>query len=65
MGSFEMPATAPARFTATKTDIWCHIKNPTQIEPMAEPVSTIGASAPTDPPKPIVSELAMSDVYVL
>ena len=35
------------------------------MEPIAEPVSTIGASAPTDPPKPIVSELATIDDQVL
>ena len=28
------------------------------LEPMDEPVSTMGASSPTDPPKPTVSELA-------
>ena len=28
---------------------------------MAEPVSTIGASAPTDPPNPMVTADAMTD----
>ena len=28
---------------------------------MAEPVSTMGASAPTDPPKPMVMAEAMTD----
>ena len=32
---------------------------------MAEPVSTIGASAPTEPPKPIVIAEAMTDDHVL
>ena len=32
------------------------------FEPMAEPVSTIGASGPTEPPKPIVVALATTDV---
>ena len=35
--------------------------NRPMFDPMAEPVSTIGASGPTDPPKPIVAELAMID----
>ena len=36
-----------------------------RVEPMAAPVNTMGPSAPTDPPKPMVMELAMSEVYVL
>ena len=62
-----MPATAPAAPQPTKSMTFrCSRLNILpKLEPMAEPVSTIGASAPTDPPKPIVSELAMSDVYVL
>ena len=36
-----------------------------KLEPIAEPVSTIGASAPTEPPKPMVMELAMIDDQVL
>ena len=36
-----------------------------RLEPMAAPVLTIGPSAPTDPPNPIVMELATTDVYVL
>ena len=32
---------------------------------MAAPVNTIGASAPTDPPKPIVTELATIEVHIL
>ena len=31
-----------------------------KFEPMAEPVSTIGASAPTEPPKPMVMADAMT-----
>ena len=33
--------------------------------PMAAPVNTIGPSAPTEPPKPMVTEEAMSDEYML
>ena len=32
-----------------------------RFEPMAEPVSTIGASAPTEPPKPMVIPDATTD----
>jgi hypothetical protein len=32
-----------------------------RLEPIAEPVSTIGASAPTEPPKPIVIADAITD----
>ena len=33
-----------------------------RLEPMAAPVYTIGPSAPTDPPKPMVTELAITEV---
>ena len=36
-----------------------------RLEPMAEPVSTIGASAPTEPPKPMVIADAMTLDHVL
>ena len=36
-----------------------------KFEPMAEPVSTIGASAPTEPPKPMVMAEAMTLDQVL
>ena len=32
---------------------------------MAEPVSTTGASAPTEPPKPMVTELAIMEDHIL
>jgi hypothetical protein len=32
-----------------------------RFEPIDAPVSTIGASDPTDPPKPMVNELAIID----
>ena len=37
------------------------LKSCPKFEPMAEPVSTMGASAPTEPPKPIVMAEAMTD----
>ena len=36
-----------------------------RLEPMAAPVYTIGASAPTEPPNPIVRALVTSDEYML
>ena len=36
-----------------------------RFEPMAAPVSTIGASAPTDPPKPIVRPEPTMDDHML
>ena len=36
-----------------------------RLLPMAAPVNTIGPSAPTDPPKPMVTDEAMSDEYML
>ena len=33
-----------------------HLEMVPRLEPIAEPVSTIGASAPTEPPKPMVME---------
>ena len=44
---------------------WWALVSTVEVEPMAEPVSTIGASAPTEPPKPMVMELAMMDDQVL
>ena len=62
-----MAATAAAAPQPTST-ISCLLlmwKSLPRLEPMAEPVSTIGASAPTDPPKPMVSADATSDVQQL
>ena len=62
-----MPATAPAAPHPTNSiSVRCSIlKMVPRLEPIAEPVSTIGASAPTEPPKPMVMELAMMDDQVL
>eukprot|EP00975_Prorocentrum_lima_P010833 2302454-Prorocentrum_lima.AAC.1 len=58
-----MPATAPAAPHPTNNiSVRCSILNKLpRLEPIAEPVSTIGASAPTEPPNPIVMELAIMD----
>ena len=60
MGALKMPATAPAAPQPTNSiNVLCGILNVVpNCEPMAEPVRTIGASAPTDPPNPMVMELA-------
>ena len=41
------------------------LKSLDKLDPIAEPVNTIGASNPTEPPKPTVSELATIDEYTL
>ena len=67
IGALKIPATAPAAPQPTSNiSVFCSMrKSCPRFEPMAEPVSTIGASAPTDPPKPMVSELAMVDDHML
>jgi len=67
MGALNIPAMAPAAPQPTSNiKLRCsRWKNLPRLDPMADPVSTIGASAPTDPPNPMVSELAMSDEYML
>ena len=67
MGALKIPATAPAAPHPTRSII-CLLLNlnicPNEL-PMALPVSTIGASAPTLPPKPMVMALATTDDQVL
>ena len=67
IGALKIPAIAPAAPHPTKIIKLCcsSLKYLPKFEPMAEPVSTIGASAPTDPPKPIVTELATRDECIL
>ena len=67
IGALKMPAMAPAAPQPTSVisvfrSSW---KSFPRLEPIAEPVSTIGASAPTDPPKPMVMAEAMTDDHVL
>ena len=67
IGALKMPDTAPAAPHPTNNiKVRCSIlKTLPKLEPIAEPVSTIGASAPTDPPKPMVMELANKDDQIL
>ena len=67
MGALKIPDTAPAAPQPTRSIIVrasTRNKRP-KLEPIAEPVSTIGASAPTEPPNPMVIELATTDEYML
>ena len=63
IGALKIPAMAPAAPQPTSViRILRSMRNSLpRFEPMAEPVSTIGASAPTDPPKPMV----MADAITL
>ena len=67
IGALKMPETAPAAPHPTRSiSVRCsNRKMLPKFEPMAEPVSTIGASAPTEPPKPMVMALAINDDQVL
>jgi len=67
IGALKIPAIAPAAPQPTKSiSVRCSIlKTLPRLEPIAEPVNTIGASAPTEPPKPMVMELAITDDHVL
>ena len=63
IGALKMPAIAPAAPQPTSVisvlrSMWNSFP---RFEPMADPVSTIGASAPTEPPKPMVIAEAMTD----
>ena len=67
MGARKMPAIPaaaphPTRSISTLGDsrnAW------PMLEPMAAPVKTIGPSAPTEPPNPMVIDEAISDAYML
>ena len=67
IGALKIPATAPAAPQPTSSmSVFCSMrKSRPRFDPMAAPVSTMGASAPTDPPNPIVSELATSELHML
>ena len=67
IGALKMPATAPAAPQPTRSIICLllRLNNRPKLLPMALPVSTIGASAPTLPPKPIVMALATTELHVL
>ena len=60
IGALKIPAIAPAapQPTISVTYLYLSLKIRARFEPIDAPVKTIGASAPTEPPKPIVNELA-------
>ena len=63
MGALKMPEMAAAQPQPTRS-ITVRLSMPKswpKREPMAEPVSTMGASAPTEPPKPMVMAEATTD----
>ena len=62
IGALKIPAIAPAAPHPTSVISIFRSKwnSCPRLEPMAEPVSTIGASAPTDPPKPMVMAEAIT-----
>ena len=63
MGALNMPAMAPAAPQPTSnTSVRLSILNSLpRFDPMAVPVNTMGASAPTEPPKPMVMAEASTD----
>ena len=44
---------------------WSRRNSLARLLPIAEPVNTIGASAPTDPPKPMVNAEPTKDDHML
>ena len=67
MGALKIPPMAPAAPQAIiNIIVFCSKRNSlARLDPIAAPVSTIGASAPTEPPKPIVSPEPMIDDHML
>ena len=66
-GALNIPATAPAAPQPRRMVMFLYDSpmNLATLDPMAAPVYTIGASAPTDPPKPIVTEEATTEDHIL
>ena len=66
MGALKMPAMAPdaPHPMSTIKVRWSMWKMRPRLEPMAEPVRTMGASAPSEPPMPMVMELASIEVHM-
>ena len=56
IGALNIPATAPEAPQPINSIsvLWSSLKIRPKSLPMADPVNTIGDSAPTEPPKPIV-----------
>ena len=67
IGALKIPAIAAAapHPTISISVLLSVLKNCPRLLPIAEPVSTIGASAPTDPPNPMVMAEAMTELHVL
>ena len=67
IGALKMAATAAVEPQASKSVVLLALRlnNRATLEPIAEPVNTIGASSPTEPPKPTVSVLATIEEYIL
>jgi hypothetical protein len=59
----DIPAAAPLANNNALSSI-ANLKYRAILEPIAEPVATIGASNPAEPPNPIVSELEKMCPYV-
>ena len=67
MGAWKIPPIAPAapQPIISIMVFWSRRKSLARLLPMAAPVITIGASAPTEPPKPIVNAEPTTEVHVL
>ena len=67
IGALKMPAIAPAAPQPTSViSVLLSSRNSLpRLEPIADPVNTIGASAPTEPPKPMVIAEAITLDHVL
>ena len=67
IGALKIPPIAPAAPQPIISIIvfWSRRKALARFEPMAAPVSTIGASAPTEPPKPMVSPEPTTEDHML
>ena len=60
--ALKIPAIAPEapQPIRSMSVLWSTLKSRPKLEPIAEPVRTIGDSAPTDPPNPMVMPLAIT-----
>ena len=67
IGALKIPAMAPAAPHPTNviSVLLSNRNNCPRLEPIADPVNTIGASAPTEPPKPMVIAEAITLDHVL
>ena len=67
IGAWKIPPTAPAapQPIISIMVFWSRRNSLARLLPIAAPVITIGASAPTEPPKPIVTAEPITEVQVL